>query len=313
VNGRSIAVGIAAGLAASVLLMSAVSGSVAALFLVGFTPLPLFAAGLSQGVRTAVIAGLVTTLVHFSVSGVLGAGMFVLICVGPVVLLVRQSLLWRQTPDQTVEWYPPGLLVHWASLYAAGLFLVASLVAMGSGSGLESRLARLLDVAMAERMGMPAVAEVRMVLEWFAAYPATILALWLINLTVNAALAQALLIRFGWALRPAPRMADLALPRWHGPITALLVVLAYLGDGWLEFTMRNLLVIQGFAYLMAGLAVFHAVASRFSSPTLPLAALYGLVSMLVWPCLAIVLVGFIEQWAHLRLRLERSQRGRNQG
>ena len=75
--------------------------------------MPLFAAGLWLGVGAAAVAGLTATLMLLAASDLLAAAVFAGLNVVPVTLLVRQALLARRQPDETVAWYPPGMLAAW--------------------------------------------------------------------------------------------------------------------------------------------------------------------------------------------------------
>jgi hypothetical protein len=50
------------------------------------------------------------------------------------------------------------------------------------------------------------------------------------------------------------------------------------------------------------LAVIHTLVRRWSHPGWLLAAVYGALVLLGWPILAVLLLGFVEDWAHLRRR-----------
>jgi hypothetical protein len=118
---------------------------------------------------------------------------------------------------------------------------------------------------------------------------------------VNFMLAQALAVRAGWARRPTPEFDRLELPGWLWPgiaVAALLVLAGgIIGDlGW------SLLIVLVVPYLFLGLAVVHVMARRWSRPGLALGAIYGAMILFGWPILLVLLLGFVEDWAHLRRR-----------
>ena len=101
--------------------------------------------------------------------------------------------------------------------------------------------------------------------------------------------------------RPTPKLSEVELPGWLWPAIALAALLALLGDG-LGFLGRSLLIVLAVPYVFLGLAVIHALARRFSHRRLALGVFYGAMMLLGWPILAVLLLGFIEDWAHVRQR-----------
>ena len=70
-----------------------------------------------------------------------------------------------------------------------------------------------------------------------------------------------------------------------------------LGDlGW------SLLIVLVVPYLFLGLALVHVLVRRWPRPGLALGAIYGAMILLGWPILLVLLLGFVEDWAHLRRR-----------
>ena len=122
-----------------------------------------------------------------------------------------------------------------------------------------------------------------------------------IMVVVNGVLAQALAARLGWNRRPSPALSELELPGWLWPGVAVAAVLVLAGGiigdlGW------SLLIVLVVPYLFLGLALVHVVVRRWSRPGLALAAIYGAMILLGWPILLVLLLGFVEDWAHLRRR-----------
>jgi hypothetical protein len=123
----------------------------------------------------------------------------------------------------------------------------------------------------------------------------------LLMVVINFMLAQLLAVRAGWARRPTPDFDRLELPGWLWPgiaVAALLVLAGgIIGDlGW------SLLIVLVVPYLFLGLALVHVVARQWSRPGLALGAIYGAMILLGWPILLVLLLGFVEDWAHLRRR-----------
>lgn len=289
-----------AGILSALLYMAVALGTQGAVMLILLTPLPLFAMGLGGGLIGATIAGtLATALVGLTV-GLIPAATFAALVAGPVLILVRQALLSRLDATGTLEWYPPGRLVAWLTGMGAALFLAAALF-LSSGRSLEERLRSVLNTA-ASGYGVDSPATlVRSTIEWLAAYPSLMVLYWLTALVINGILAQGLLVRFARNLRPSPPVATIELPRSFGPAVALALGLWVLGDGWLAFVGRNLMMLLGFGFFFAGLGVVHFWLQRL---VLRQAALVGFYVLLAfgWSVLLVSALGFIDHWAHFRRR-----------
>ena len=121
---REALIAIAAGLASALLHLSTEWSLLGALVFALAAPMPLFAAGLGRGLNAGLVAGGVAVGVIAAVAGLPRAGLFAVGDAVPVLMLVRFALLNRQIPEGGTEWYPPGLLLAWLSLYCAAAFAV---------------------------------------------------------------------------------------------------------------------------------------------------------------------------------------------
>jgi hypothetical protein len=130
--------------------------------------------------------------------------------------------------------------------------------------------------------------------------PAAIASSWLIMTALNATLAQAMAVRMGWNRRPSPRFPELDLPLWLWPLVGVAAVLAILGGEGLGVLGRVLLIVLVTPFAFLGLAVIHKFANRWSHRRLGLAAIYAGIVVFNWPILAVVALGLVEDWAHLR-------------
>jgi hypothetical protein len=138
---------------------------------------------------------------------------------------------------------------------------------------------------------------------WIFLFPGLMATSWLVMVVLNAVLAQALAVRLGWNRRPSPDLTRLELPSWLWPALGAAGLVALLGEhGW-GFLGRSLLIVFVVPYVFLGLAVIHTLVRRWSHPGWLLAAVYGALVLLGWPILAVLLLGFVEDWAHLRRRL----------
>ena len=276
------------------------TGSTGSMILVYLAQLPLFAAGLWLGTGASASAGLVAALILAGAGNLLAAALFGALNVVPIVLLVRQSLLARTGPGNTIEWYPPGLMTAW--LTGFGLVAAAvTLVFIGGPQGAEAALHEALAPALDRHLG-----EIPPELDELLAFVAFILpgiaaTSWMMMTASNGSLAQGLLARFGASWRPSPDLTALGLPMWIPVLLAFASGATLLG-GTARFIGINVLIVLAVPFCLAGLAVLHTVARRFPRPAVTLTVFYLLAGVLGWPLLLIALLGLLDSPLGLRRR-----------
>ncbi|MGF1609362.1 MAG: DUF2232 domain-containing protein [Kiloniellales bacterium] len=260
------------------------------------SPLPLFLVGLSQGLRGVTIAALAACGITVLLAGPLGALSIAIVLAGPAVLLVRQALLNRPAPDGGLEWYPPGQMIIWLTGIGV-VWMFLSIMLLGSGSeGIEATLRADFDEALA--LMVPEMQEQARNRMSDLAVPFALGAgplAWLGVLAVNGILAQGALLRLGRALRPAPDIKQMELPRWLDVTAAVVLAVALLASGDIGYIAQNLLILLLLPYLFAGLAVAHRWIGRTGAAApLLLVPLYVLL-LLGWVAPLVVGLGLIDQ------------------
>ena len=294
-----LGIAVLCGLLSAVLFVSLLLG-LPGMLLVYFAQLPVLFAGLTLGLSAsgiAVVGAIVVIGLMLSMAAALG---YALLHALPALFTVRQALLHRTDQGKT-EWFPAGLLLTQLTLLAGAGVILAFLL-LGSEPGglpgfIEAHLREgltglgLLD----ESAPSPDLARLAAVIPGFTASSS------LLMVMINFMLAQLLAVRAGWARRPTPNFDRLELPGWLWPGIAVAAVLVLAGGiigdlGW------SLLIVLVVPYLFLGLALVHVVVRRWSRPGLALAAIYGAMILLGWPILLVLLLGFVEDWAHLRRR-----------
>ena len=113
-------------------------------------------------------------------------------------------------------------------------------------------------------------------------------------------IAQAIAVKAGWNRRPSPNWAELELPFWLWPVIGVAVVLAVLGPGDVGLFARSALIVLITPFGFLGLAVIHKFATRWPYRQIGLAAVYIGIIVFNWPILAVIALGLVEDWAHLR-------------
>ncbi len=297
-----IGLAVLAGLISSILFLSLSSGLPGMVLLAYFVQLPLLFIGLSLGLAASVVAVAGAIAVCGLLAGLVGAGMFVLVQAIPAMVVIRQSLLARRDNGR-LEWYPAGLVLAQLTALAALGIGATFIFMLGRPGGLEGAIGDFLNSVLAElgagKAGVTVEAELG---RWMFLFPGLMAASWLVMVVVNGVLAQTLAVRLGWNRRPSPALSELELPGWLWPTIGVAAALALIGDDGAGFLGRALLIVLAVPYVFLGLAVIHALALRWSHRRLALAVCYGGMMLLGWPVLAVLLLGFIEDWAHVRQR-----------
>jgi hypothetical protein len=276
-----------------------VSGTSGSLILVYLSQLPLFVRGLWGGVTTAALAGLTASLMLLAASNIMAVVVFAALNVVPVILLVRQALLARTSANGTIEWYPPGLLAAW--LTGLGLIgIMVTLLVFGGPDDIQTTVRNILSPAL-DRLfdeGTPGREELAGHLAMIM--PGVVIASWMVMTLTNGSLAQGLLTRFGASWRPSPALAALELPAWFPVLLVLAATATALGGGVMRFLGVNVIIILTVPFCLAGLAVLHAIACRFSRPAVPLVGVYILAALFGWPLVLVIVLGLLDTSFGLR-------------
>ena len=298
-SGRDIILSIAAGVAAAVLTLSALSFSLGGIVLSSLAQLPLFMVGLSIGAHAAAIAtassvAVASVLIRFEFGIFFG-----LIVAVPVVVLVRQALLSRDE-DGATRWYPPaGLLLTTLGLTIAVCATSLPTAIWPSAEQVERARGVLENLPPefkpTELTRDAADRLVRISLAFLPGIGFFCL------LAVNAMIAQAILVRFGWNLRPTPRLAQLALPTWFSAGAAIAGIGALL-PGISGTVGGNLAIICAMGFLCAGLAVVHAMVDKSNARGALLAVAYAALFLFAPAIVVVMMLGIAEPWARLRER-----------
>lgn len=269
--------------------------------------LPLFLVGLALGTRGMLAAGLAGAVPVLVAGGAEGLMNYALTTAAPAAVLARQALLRRRAeeaegPEGEVEWYPPGLLITWLAGLALLLLATAMLFFAGSECGLAGAVGEPTLRVLTQVYPKADPGQIQAVAGMIAPMmPGIALSGWMVLTAANAIGAQALLARFGRALRPSPRMESLALPGWLPLAFAAGAALMLLG-GPAGFFGGNAVFILAVPFFFAGLGVVHAVVRKSGARTGALIVFYALMVTFGWPVALIAALGLIDQWVDFRAR-----------
>lgn len=298
--GRTLLFAIGAGLAAGLLYFGAVTGTAVGIFLALLSPLPIFLVGLALGPSPALIAGGAAVLATTLAAGpVLGAGMGLSIA-GPAAILA--ALASYRVPHPTgPAFMPAGAVLTGLTLVGVALLLAGLAPVMTEAEGPERAVRAFVDRALFSFAGGTATpaAPPGWVLDYF---PGIVVVSWLSILVVNGVLAQALLRRRGWNLRPSANIAGVTVPRMFDLFLVAALVTGLAVGGGIGYLGRNAAVVLGFPYVFAGLGAIHAATVGWRHRAFGLAFVYGMVVIYPKTFLALAAIGFADRWLGIRDR-----------
>ncbi len=299
---QMLALAVLAGIISGGLGLAPLSGSFGLVLVSYFSQLPIMLAGLTMGLASALVAVMTATIVSALIAGLLPALIFLAALALPALWIVRHALLSRQDQAGGLVWFPPGLILAPLTGMAVLALALAFFAFMGQPGGLPGTIETILvqafeQISAAAGQPAPDVATLRSKAVFV---PALVACSWMIMAVVNGVLAQAIARRSGWNRRPSPHLAELDLPFWLWPLMGAALLAAMLGSTGLGLLGRSALIVLIVPFGFLGLAVIHKFANRWSYRQLGLAAIYAGIIVFNWPILAVVALGLVEDWAHLR-------------
>ncbi len=305
---QAILVGIAAGIAAALMFLAPVGGTVLAFPLFILTGLPIGLAGLGWGTAAGAIAAIVGTLAIFAVLSTMGAAAFVLLFAAPIFWAARLALRSRPVGDQASgdsrEWYPLGrILVHLAAAAAIGVVLIGVLIGFDRATLTTETTQALVEwlSAMQTTGAPPTAAELEPFVRFnLAIMPVTVPVILLFMLVFDLWLA-AIVARASGRLRRPRRSVGVELPNRALIALAAVTALAFLPGAGGEIARVFGGALAGAAAL-TGLAVMHALTASLSGRTVLLAIVYALMVFSGLPLILFVLLAVGEALFHLRAR-----------
>ena len=298
---RGFLIALVGGLACGLLFMAIRTGSPGAIALTYISAIPLLLVGLSQGLIPVLISSAIAIGCIFLGLHSKAVGIFLVIAAIPTIIVVRQALFSRQgVKPGEIEWYPIGLILSW--LTGCGLLIlgIMSIAVLGEAEGLSGASKRLLQNVFSR---VPASSpQATILIQVMAKYlPGMLLSVWLLITIINTTLAQNILCRFGYAIRPRPSYSSFNLPGWMS-IALAISILSSLIPGLLGDVGRNAAPLLSTPFFLLGLAVIHNLSHRVALRGAVLAGVYILLIIVGWLSAIVVLLGVLEQWVSLRNR-----------
>ncbi len=306
---QTILVGIAAGIAAALMFLAPVGGTVLAFPLFILTGLPIGLAGLGWGTAAGAVAVVAGTLAILATLSTMGAASFLLLFAIPVFWVARLALMSRPGTGDAAqthrEWYPLGrLLVHLAIAVAIAIGLVGVLIGFDRATMAPEVTRALVDLfANVQATGTPpTAAEVAPFVQFYLAIMPFSVAVMLVFILVFDLWLAAVVARLsGRLLRPRETLWGVDLPNRALLGLAGVSLLAFLPGAAGEIARVFAGSFAGAAAL-AGLAVMHALTAGFGGRTALLVVVYALIVFSGLPLLLFVLLAVAEALFHLRAR-----------
>jgi Predicted membrane protein (DUF2232) len=300
---RTAMIAAGGGAVSACVAMLALSGYPGGAILAYLAPLPLLLVGLGLGAAALPLAAAAGIGLVAATSGIAAAAVYGGLHALPSWLIVRIALAKKpEGPAGSVEWFPPGAVLCWLSALAAIMVLVGALGVWGE---VESSVREVLDSALA--VAAPAVNEndravlIAQIAPLFLGGTGVV---WVTMMAINGVLAQGLLTRRGWNLRPSPQWSALKLPDWISWALVGAALVGIAGDGDLRYLGRNLVLVLLVPYFFVGLAVVHGFVRTMPIPGLLLTGFYVILG-LAFPGMgaAVAALGVIEEWVGVRRAL----------
>jgi hypothetical protein len=308
-----------AGMASALLFIIPVKGTMAAMLLAMFAPLPIMIAGLAFTPSAALIAAFAGVAGTAFMLHPMPAAVFAIWAAAPAWWLTRLAWLARPAegnevagPDGLV-WYPGGRLVIWAAGFGAAATILVVVAGVMRSGGYEQFIAntskaltamfdQLLKTGNAPKtpkgMSSAELANffLRTILPQMAAWGCLMLS---INMWLAGKIAQS----SQRLKRPWPDVAmELRLPQWFAAVLAIAMI-ATLGGGMMRMMAAIIVAALSMAFALQGFAVLHVVTRGARNRTMNLTLTY-LLNLILFPIplLITALLGIVDNFLDLRGR-----------
>lgn len=300
-----VLVGVGAGIAAALLFLSPLGGTVLAFPLFALCGLPIAIVGFAWNPLAAVIGVAAGAGLIFGFFSLPVAAVFVLLFGAPVAWLSRLAALSRQGDGGTVEWYPIGrLLLHAAGAVSVGVILIGFVVGFD-----PETLTREMADALAQWLAQspsatppPTPAE----LEPFARLnvsllPVTLSAVMLFIVVFNMWLGARIAAASGRLTRPRDPLWTAVFPS-EGALAFIVVLLVAFVPGPVGQAAGAIAGSLGAALALIGLATIHALTLNLSFRGPALVAVYVVLVIFGLPLILLAILGLAETFLQFRAR-----------
>lgn len=305
---QRIAIAFGAGLAAALLFVVSAKGTMFAMLLAYFAPLPVMIAALGWGHASGLIAAVVgAVVIALGVDPVLGL-IFGIAFGAAGWWLAYLSLLAQTDETGAVIWYPVGRIAVWTIIVSgamAGAIVISLAVRFGSFEAAIDQFAERSGPALLRMIGagarLSAAEATELARVMMRIMPVAAAASALLMLSVNLYAAGRVVLLSQRLPRPWPDVARVyILPRQLLGAFAAALVGSFFGGLFGAFAWIAVAAI-GMAYALQGFATAHVLTRDWPQRRAALFALYGVNLMLTpWPLLLVALLGIADALFSLR-------------
>lgn len=308
-----------AGIAAALLFIIPIKGTMAAMMLAMFAPLPIMIAGLAFSPTTALLAAIAGVLGTAMMLHPLPAAVFAIWAALPAWWLTK--LAWLARPPESGEtaspdglvWYPGGRLVIWAAGFGAAAtcaIVISGMMRFGSYdlfiANMTKALTAVFDQLMKAGSGpkMPKGMNSAELAAFFLRSVLPQIAAWgCLMLSINIWLAGRIAQSSQRLKRPWPDVAmELRLPQWFVAALALAMVATF-GGGVVKMFAAIAAAALSMAFALQGFAVLHVVTRGMRNRTMNLTLTYLLnIFLFPIPLLLTALIGIADNFLDIRGR-----------
>lgn len=260
---------------------------------------PLFTSGLGFGLATAGISVLTGAVIASIIASPLFGLSYAFFCGLPVLVIVRQALLWKEDGG-TVYWYPvERLTLTWVAISLTPTIAATMLLWMNDTMRAELMTQYELFLSQMETMG---AARPTMTADEYLGFALQFIGpMWALFVLLGGCLAQGLLVRFEKNIRPTPELNKLKLPVWAHVLLIGLIALTMLFQG-LGAIAGALVIMLSMAFFFQGMVIVHQVSKGWPNRGPILVAIYILLIIMLWPALIIIVLGLVDHWVGFRER-----------
>jgi Predicted membrane protein (DUF2232) len=304
----SFAIGVASGLAAALLFLVVRTGSVFALLLDMFAPLPLLIAALGWGPRSALIgmaAGtlVITALIPGAAGLIFGLGIALPAWVMGVLLMMH-----RREGDRII-FMPIGICLLATALINALMALCMAMMIGGDIEGLIKAFAQIIEAiseAHPDVLAPLGLSKDDLSKLMAQTAPPVFAALGVFSSIALLWLAASLVAMSGRLIRPWPDLALTTMPASVLVLTALSAVMSVVFDGFGGLYARCVFLALISAYILEGTGVLLVI-TRGMSIRAPVLTLFGVLTLILPPLagpvlLGLAVMGIIDRMVGIRQR-----------
>lgn len=128
---------------------------------------------------------------------------------------------------------------------------------------------------------------------------------WCLRAIASAALAQAMMVRLGYALNASPAYRRMAVPSWFIAVFGASVAIGGLADGDIGFVAQNIAMVMCLPLLLQGLTVVHCGLGRLGNAGMLLAGFYVLALLTAGLSFAVLVsLGLVDHFLKVRERMD---------